>query len=344
MTLDQENLSSLQAVDLILAMAPQHLVFDNFRQEARSLSPKEQQDKFACLLQPIWKDSWSPSKIYLKNLISSYFSSFSESEVESDALWDVFSELLHWRQPQIDSDLSCYVSFLRREGGEPPLRIRIFPHHNDVALRIWEAGAYLSEYLLANPGLTRNRKIVELGAGTGVSGLMIAGLGSPSLVICTDFTTASLTNMRHNVDINREWLQRTAGHADVVKSGYLEWEEFSNPDRIDKEGSLYTEIEPCNTLVAADVIYDPTAVPALVGCIGKFMMKSSENVVIIATTRRNQETFEAFVSDIESQGFRQQLLVSGNDCDSIPIKIPMKFNQPRSDVSIYRILHACEED
>ena len=51
-------------------------------------------------------------------------------------------------------------------------------------------------------------KIVELGAGVGTTGIIVAGLCKTKSVHMTDYTDATLLNMIHNVAINKEWTKR----------------------------------------------------------------------------------------------------------------------------------------
>ena len=97
------------------------------------------------------------------------------------------------------------------------LRIRTYPHHNDVGVaKVWEAGACLAEYILQHPTLIRNKKIVELGAGVGFTGLVAAGVVGATSVHMTDYTEACLDNMAYNVEMNGNWLRRRGVAAGVV--------------------------------------------------------------------------------------------------------------------------------
>ena len=99
--------------------------------------------------------------------------------------------------------------------------VRVYPHHNDFGFRkVWEAGAWLTEYLIKYPDAVRGRSVMEVGSGVGLTGLVVAGLCRPSRVSITDFTNTCLTNMAHNVEVfNRDWLE---GQRDVTgKRGTL---------------------------------------------------------------------------------------------------------------------------
>lgn len=91
-----------------------------------------------------------------------------------------------------------------------PIVVRVAPQENEVGLRPWESAFFLAEYLMANPALTKGKKVLELGAGVGLVGL-VAGLWcQASGVIFTDCDGEVLKYLRHNVEIN-EWGQCDEG-------------------------------------------------------------------------------------------------------------------------------------
>ena len=89
------------------------------------------------------------------------------------------------------------------------LKLRVYPHHNDVKVRrVWEAGTCLVEYLIQHPAAVRGRSEMEVGSGVGLTGLLVAGLCRPIRVRLTYFTDICLTNLVHNVEVvNRHWLE-----------------------------------------------------------------------------------------------------------------------------------------
>lgn len=85
--------------------------------------------------------------------------------------------------------------------------IKVYPHHNDVGVqRVWEAGAALAEYLIENVHLVKDQHVCELGAGVGLTGLIIAGLCQTKSVHMTDYTNATLENLEYNCTINYDWI------------------------------------------------------------------------------------------------------------------------------------------
>jgi hypothetical protein len=51
---------------------------------------------------------------------------------------------------------------------------RVASVHNEVGMKLWEAGFFLAEYALSHPELFQGKNVVEIGAGTGFTGLVLA--------------------------------------------------------------------------------------------------------------------------------------------------------------------------
>jgi hypothetical protein len=133
------------------------------------------------------------------------------TEIESDSLADLVARASFINTGGAPHTLeSCYVSFFldhpETNNECTPLRIRIFPHHNDVALRLWEAGNCLAEFFIQNPTIISGKALIELGSGCGATGLAIAACCKPSKINFTDYSESCQLNLEHNLVVNEEWL------------------------------------------------------------------------------------------------------------------------------------------
>lgn len=211
-----------QARKLMLAMSRVDSVLEAFCSHHLSAEEKgdkislgiEEQDDFAQMVQSCWTD-FGPSERYFKRLIMQFVTRAERNGdmIESDLLADLVARASLINTDGTPDDLeSCYVSFFLDGPNENnsqeymPLKIRVFPNHNDVALRLWEAGNSLSEFFISNPDLISGKALFELGSGCGATGLAIAACCKPSKVHLTDYTEACQLNMEHNLIINQEWL------------------------------------------------------------------------------------------------------------------------------------------
>ncbi|OFW97212.1 MAG: nicotinamide N-methyase [Alphaproteobacteria bacterium RIFCSPHIGHO2_12_FULL_66_14] len=92
----------------------------------------------------------------------------------------------------------------------------------------WPGGQAIARYLLDNPGLVRDRRVIDFAAGSGVSSMAAARAGAAS-VIANDIDALSLVAARLNGEANgvnfevsaEDWLAGPDGapDADVVIAG-----------------------------------------------------------------------------------------------------------------------------
>jgi predicted nicotinamide N-methyase len=105
----------------------------------------------------------------------------------------------------------------REDDDDDIIQIRTYPYHNDVGVaKVWEAGACLAEYIIYNLHCVKDKNVVELGAGVGLTGLIAAGYSGAKSIHMTDYTEVCLDNLGYNVDINEEWLRGRGVTPDTV--------------------------------------------------------------------------------------------------------------------------------
>ncbi len=107
--------------------------------------------------------------------------------------------------------------------------------------RLWCGSLAVVEFLLAHPKYVENNCILELGAGTGVLGMLCSRLGATK-VLLTDNDTRSLNHMTADCDRNK------------VAAQVMELDWFKPPT----DGELDTLKSPGNEpfkVVAGDVLY-----------------------------------------------------------------------------------------
>lgn len=188
----------------------------------------------------------------------------------------------------LQSDALHHVSYSAYDSEQTSEEIvvtcRVTAVFNEVGLKIWEAGWFLAEYILAYPELFRDQCVLELGAGVGFSGLVLATCTRPRQVLLSDYAPNVMQNLRYNVEINSS---KYRCPVDVVT---LDWDTWQQSD----------ELQP-DILLAGDCVYDVAAFPSLVRVLHAFMDKPSDRqrVAIFASTIRNQTTFQAFLDQLE---------------------------------------------
>lgn len=164
--------------------------------------------------------------------------------------------------PQQDIITYAITDRIRPHIAETPRLIA----HGTTGHRTWEASLYLCVYLLRN---SPPRRIVELGAGTGLVSTALAMAGHD--VVSTDGSASVVRQLQQTFELNEVTPNATA-HV-------LRWGVDQLPP-----------LSPCADLVvAADVTYDTAVIPSLCSC-----LQQTHAACLVACTVRNQSTLSAF--------------------------------------------------
>jgi len=317
-------------------MAPIEDYFEAFQSEEEEvpLDWSDEQQKFANMIANARKQEMGPSERYLRNLIRQFVRQ-SEKERRHVIEDDLLMEQVLWCSQRNDNVMPdpnepCYQVFAIPEAvsaarEQAALKVRVYPMHNDLGLKLWEGGARLAEYLIVHPHLVEGKCLVEIGSGVGLTGIAVAGCCRAKRIHMTDYTEASIQNLHRNLSINQPWLdanpakasvtivskdaacsrqgcgsivsqlQRRASHLFYSSEGYLDWAAFSGhrmPSKWDENFSLFH----ADILLAADVIYDCQVIAELVDLVWCFLAGARGRVAIFAVTIRNEDTFRIFES------------------------------------------------
>ena len=139
----------------------------------------------------------------------------------------------------------------------------------------WSAGFVMSEFAMSCPECVRDRRVIELGSGAGVCGVVLARL-RPRALVLTDRDESTLENLARNVRANADGVN----DANVPSRAYdvtfdaieapvvddvsrvsiraLDWGRMSARDA--------RALSP-DVVLAADCAYDPDLIPSLVHAI-----------------------------------------------------------------------------
>ncbi|GKZ01221.1 hypothetical protein MPSEU_001073400 [Mayamaea pseudoterrestris] len=359
---------------LVFAMAPTENVLQAFMSNKDAINDEQStsmhaQNSFVEALSIAWKDPYGPSKSYLIKLVKSFIRRYIGDDEDrlqqSENLLALLAEMLTLQgaaRSVPDPDEYCHLSFPLPSDDDDKelllLRIRIYPYHNDVSLRLWEAGAVLAEYLIQHSSLIHGQTVVELGAGVGLTGLVCTATCRASHVTCTDYSTGALENMRYNYNL---LLHSSSGATRYSRSDYvfealhLDWSEIdslpvaSNSIFHETGNSLpmmslgLKAVKEANVLLAADVIYDACVIPSLVRVMQSFFKSPTgrntkqPKTALFAATLRNKASLNLFRRELVDVGLSLEILFTGQECERLPPLFPTKFVQPRRDVQIYRI-------
>uniref|UniRef100_A0A3Q3WZG7 Uncharacterized protein n=1 Tax=Mola mola TaxID=94237 RepID=A0A3Q3WZG7_MOLML len=130
----------------------------------------------------------------------------------------------------------------------------------DVGKQVWRGAFLLADFILSDPAMFAGATVLELGAGTGLTSIVMATMART--VYCTDVGEDLLSMCRRNVTLNRHV---TAGE---VKVRHLDWLEQDLRTDLDLDFSWRQEevtelYDTTSVIVAADVFYDDDLTDAL---------------------------------------------------------------------------------
>ncbi|KAM9345994.1 protein-lysine N-methyltransferase EEF2KMT [Symphorus nematophorus] len=209
-----------------------------------------------------------------------------------DELYDALAEVVG-----AEDTTECYKSYLLPGGDAVSLLENVaLISEGTTGLVTWEAALYLAEWALDHRQAFTGRTVLELGSGVGLTGITICRSCSPIRYVFSDCHPSVLQKLRSNVQLNGLTDYQT------VSVEELDWtaatEEYLKQIRAD-------------TVIAADVVYDPEVVESLVKLLSKILRCLSPEVlpeVLICSTIRNQETYSGFKQQLEKEGISHNVI------------------------------------
>jgi len=142
----------------------------------------------------------------------------------------------------------------------------------------WGAGLKLCELIVQMPDVFKGRNVLELGSGVGLTGLFLTNLAKQTML--TDINDDILENMVVNVvanDLNR------------VKVRKLDW----------RKPVLFEE--SWDLVLAADCIYDPRDIPALVDLLMMLLHQNNGAEIWFLFSERNDNTSIQFLDEVNAK-------------------------------------------
>uniref|UniRef100_A0A8C6LZ41 Eukaryotic elongation factor 2 lysine methyltransferase n=2 Tax=Nothobranchius TaxID=28779 RepID=A0A8C6LZ41_NOTFU len=165
------------------------------------------------------------------------------------------------------------------------------------------------------------RSVLELGSGVGLTGIGICRSCSPNRFIFSDCHASVLQKLRENVQLNGLSEQTSPS----VRVDELDWTTASD-ETIRDIG--------CDTVIAADVVYDPDVAGSLVKLLVKILNCSSAErklEIFICSTVRNPETYDGFKRQLETAGISHRVM-----SEPVPNVFPYDRLAPIELIKLFR--------
>lgn len=217
----------------------------------------------------------------------------------------------------------CYVTYslsslpgVHNSGGstEQEARITLLENRSLISaagttgLRTWEAALHLGQFLCENPAVIRGKRVLELGAGTGYLSILCACHLEAAHVLASDGSDDVINNLPENLFLNG--LQDSARLSPMdVKWGHA---------LVGTEEEVWNGGRPVDVVLGADVTYDRSVIPALVGTLVDLFALHPGVDVYISATQRNEETFGVFLRTCRDNELR---------VDELKFPVPSRASQ-----------------
>ncbi len=163
-----------------------------------------------------------------------------------------------------------------------------------IGLRTWEAALHLSSYLITNAStLVTSKSILELGAGTGFISILCSLYLGAFHVLATDGSSDIVSSLSTNFYLNG--LQSSP----IIQASELTWGWALTAG----EHPEWNAGRKIDVVLGADLTYDASEIPALVGTFEDLWRLNPEVKIVYAATVRNPKTYETLLKACRGSGF-----------------------------------------
>ncbi|NXL11037.1 EF2KT methyltransferase, partial [Mesembrinibis cayennensis] len=251
-------------------------------------------------------------RCFLTELIKKHESTAAEP---LDELYDALAGILNEEETT-----RCYKNYLLPTGECVTLSESVaIISGGTTGLVTWDAALHLAEWAIGNPAVFTHRTVLELGSGIGFTGIAICKTCTPKTYVFSDCHPCVLRQLTENIRLNGFVLEpETTPRIRTEPRGQeAEARNSPKPELIVAEldwGSVtekqLSDLHP-DVVVAADVVYDPEIILALIGMLQKLSTSRADGKppeVYIAFTVRNADTDHLFRAELGKAGIRWQII------------------------------------
>ncbi|XP_068426984.1 methyltransferase-like protein 22 [Clinocottus analis] len=126
----------------------------------------------------------------------------------------------------------------------------------DVGKQVWLGAFLLSDFILSKPHMFRGATVLELGAGTGLTSIMMGSIAKT--LYCTDVGEDLLSMCQRNVTLNQHMIKPAGGEVIVRQLDWLQYDLCTDADMEFRwtEEEVADLYDNTKIIIAADVCYD----------------------------------------------------------------------------------------
>ncbi|KAM6914805.1 methyltransferase-like protein 22 isoform 1-T2 [Lycodopsis pacificus] len=126
----------------------------------------------------------------------------------------------------------------------------------DVGKQVWLGAFLLADFILSKPHMFRGATVLELGAGTGLTSIVMATVAKT--LYCTDVGEDLLSMCKNNVTLNQHIIEPAGGEVRVKQLDWLQYDLCTDADVVFSwtEEEIADLYDNTKIIIAADVCYD----------------------------------------------------------------------------------------
>ncbi|NWU90813.1 EF2KT methyltransferase, partial [Upupa epops] len=259
---------------------------------------------------------YPPSAKYRRCFLTKLIKKHEATTAEPlDELYNALADVLNEEE-----STCCYKNYLLPGGESVTLSESVaIVSGGTTGLVTWDAALHLAEWAIRNSGVFSNRTVLELGSGIGFAGITICKTCSPKTYMFSDCHPYVLQQLAENIHLNgfvlepehprhaqkQPYSQKTGDKGcpkPEVMIVELDWGSVTQKQLLD--------LQP-DVVIAADVVYDPEIIVALIRVLQKLTPCRAERNppdIYIASTIRNPDTHRLFQAELDRVGIGWQVL------------------------------------
>ena len=154
-------------------------------------------------------------------------------------------------------------------------------YDKSTGMSVWKGSEVMCTYLRRHPDVIHNKRVLELGAGCGLCGLVCRMVLNPKSVLITDGDNQVLKNLRYNVELNGLSLADSSSTTTndgrpMISCPQLIWGKNHAIKFTERYGKQ-------DVIIATDCVYIPQSVPPLFETISELLDNKSGLFLFVNT-------------------------------------------------------------
>ncbi|CAI9718797.1 Hypothetical predicted protein [Octopus vulgaris] len=192
-----------ETVTQFFEMVPiRKMKWGNYTFEGSELGPEAQKKVLSATITSPLCEKYPPSLTYQRNFVKHFLHKLESCESEvCDEVYEVYSDILN--QKEEEDDTLCYKTYTLPSSNTVSLQESVhLVTQGTTGLSTWQAAQNLAEWSIENSEVFQNKKILELGCGLGLTGIVICKYCQPTHFCFTDCHPQVLYLLSKNIELN----------------------------------------------------------------------------------------------------------------------------------------------